>query len=466
MMSNQVKCLLIHQGDMENYGFMYVAGEMKRLGCGIRWIDANQEKLPLEMAIEYVPKFILFSPTTLFFREALEISKILKEKLPGVKSIFGGHHVLIDPGSAEEPLIDYIVRGHVYGGVLEKILDGSAPRVQRGRPGKNEELRPARDEFYRDIPKLAEYPVHYVMSFFGCPYNCSYCSTSFLRDFYGPKEFNRLFMKRRPPRDVVEESRIFLAHPTREVFMIDDDGLHGNDVEAWLEEFGPLWEKEINLPILTYVTPRSVARASDKTLALMSKYFLSVVMGIQSLDAETLDLFNRNSHNEHVIRKAIERLKAFDIPVRCDVIFGAPIGDPVQKALETITKLQTFASHCSFGGYGLMVFPETELERRLNTQGIGFDNAYNIRSTSGETTVHYDAQTRIMLRKLAKLLQFFVSYKIDEYFMKALIHLDISDHDTLYDLSIANFHLAQRIRYGAEGDKIAAEKLKTQPMFL
>ncbi|MBF0234729.1 MAG: hypothetical protein HQK65_17055 [Desulfamplus sp.] len=114
-----------------------------------------------------------------------------------------------------------------------------------------------------------------------------------------------------------------------------------------------------------------------------------------------------------------------------------------------------------------MVFPETELERRLNKQGIDFENAYNIRSTSGETTVHHDEQTRVMLRKLAKLLQFFVSYRIDEYYMKALLHLDITDYDTLYDLSIAYFHLAQRIRYGEEeGNKVAEDKLKVQPIFL
>lgn len=466
MTAKNNKCLLVHQGDMENYGFMYVAGELKRLGCIIKWIDANQATFPLAVATKYRPDFILFSPTTIFFKEALELSGLLKEHILGAKSIFGGHHALISPESIEDPRIDYAVRGHVYGGVLEKILDGTASKVERGRPGINEELRPARDEFYRDIPKLAEYPVHYVMSFFGCPYNCSYCSTSFLRDFYGAKEFNRLFMKRRPPHDVIEESRIFLEYPPREVFMIDDDGLNGNDVEAWLEEFGPMWKKEIGLPILTYVTPRSVTKATDRALELMSKYFLSVVMGIQSLDAETLALFNRQAHNEQIIRLAVARLKEFNIPVRCDVIFGAPIGDPVQEAITTIKKLQSFASHCSFGGYGLMVFPETELERKLKERGIDFENAYNIRSTSGETTVCFNEETKYMLRKLAKLLQFFVSYKIDEYYMKALLHLDTNDHDTLYDLSIANFHLAQRIRYGAEGDKVAEEKLKTQPMFL
>lgn len=459
------KCLLVHQGDMENYGFMFVAGELKRLGCTIKWVDANQETFPVGLAKEFGPDFILFSPTTIFFRQALELSGLLKQHIPGVISIFGGHHVLVSPKSTDDARIDYVVLGHVYG-TLEKILNGTAEKIQTGFPGKNDELRPARDEFYRDIPKLAEYPVHYVMSFFGCPYNCSYCSTSFLRDFYGTKEFNRLFMKRRPPRDIIEESRIFLKYRPLEVFMIDDDGLNGKDVESWLEEFGPLWKNEIALPILTYVTPRSVVRASRRTLELVSEYFLSVVMGIQSLDAETLALFNRQVHNEKVIRSAIARLKEFNIPVRCDVIFGAPIGDPAEKAIETILKLQTFASHCSFGGYGLMVFPETELERRMIEQGVSFENAYNIRSTSGETTIEYDEDTKLMLRKLAKLLQFFVTYKIDKQYMKALLHLDIGDYDTLYDLSVANFYLAQRIRYGEDGDRIAEQKLKTQPMFL
>ena len=85
------------------------------------------------------------------------------------------------------------------------------------------------------------------MSHFVCVYNCSFCCTSVTRKSYGAKAYKEYWLARRPVENMIEEAKLFLKHPTKEVSFEDDDVLYGTheggDGTQWLSEFKKAWKK-------------------------------------------------------------------------------------------------------------------------------------------------------------------------------------------------------------------------------
>lgn len=462
-MYESIKCLLVHQGAMENYGLIFVAGELKRLGCAIKWIDGDADPFPIEQLKEVNPDYVLFSPMTFSFHQALSLATEIKAALPATKCIFGGHHVSAVPEDAEHEVIDYVVFGPVYG-TLEKIFDGTSVKQHNGRQGEIHELRPAKEEYYQDLPSITQLPKRFIMSHFGCPYNCSYCSTSRVRSTYSPEEYKRMFLTRRPPEDVVEESKIFLKYPPKEVFLADDDCLQGGDAEEWLSKFATLWKKEINLPITTYVSPFSINRASDSLMRLVSTIFPFINMGVQSFDRRTLEIYKRAFQTEEIIRKAVGKLRQFGIRGTLELIIGAPCEDPIEEALNSYQKMQEIAPDFYCNAYPLIVFPGTDLQRYLLKNNIPFnDPATGSRIHEGFTSIIFEESIMEKIRILSKFSNFFVSHKVNIHYMRALLEVKMNEK-AAFEIAKANFIVAQDYKFG-EGEDYAAERMKAMRKF-
>lgn len=462
-MYKQNRCLLIHQGAMENYGLIFVAGELKRLNCIIKWMDGDIDPFPVHDAEKFDPEYVFFSPMTFSFNQALLLAKIIKKSIPGAKCIFGGHHVSAVPADAENEVIDYAVLGPVYG-TIEKIFSGFEGNVLHGRQGEKSELRPAKHEYYQDIPSITKLPKRFIMSHFGCPYNCSYCSTSRVRAQYSPQEYKRMFLTRRSPQDVIDESRIFLQYPPLEVFLADDDCLQGNDAEEWLTEFAALWKKEIKLPITTYVSPFSINRASDNLMRTVASIFPFINMGVQSFDRKSLELYKRAFQTEEIIRKAVNRLREFGIRGTLELIIGAPCDNPIEEALSSYQKMQEIAPDFYCNAYPLLVFPGTDLEKYLLEKNIPFsDLASGSRIHEGFTSIKFDKDTMEKIRTLSKFSNFFVSHKVDIHYMRALLEMVVGDK-AAYAIAKANFIVAQKYKFG-EGEAFAEERMKAMRQF-
>jgi len=448
---------------MENYGLIYVSGELKRLGCSIGWIDGESDPFPIQELLRLNPEYAFFSPMTYSFRKSVELCQIIKEALPSVKTIFGGHHVSSVPEDSHIDSIDYTVIGPVYG-TLEKIFNGDSPKLIQGRQGRAEEITPSRVEYYEDIQKMKKQPIRYIMSHYGCQFNCSYCSASRVRSLYGHEEYKMTFLKRRPAKDLIEESLFFLKDPPREVFLADDDCLQGDDAEEWLEAFASLWKEKIGLPITTYMSPFSLSKASNSLMKIVASLFPFVNMGVQSLNNKTLKFFNRSFQTEDMIHKAIGRLRDFGIVPAWELIFGAPVGDPVEDALYSLKRMQEIAPDFYCAAYALLIFPGTALYNKFQNEGIRFSDPKSPFIHSGYTSVLYDKKTMEKIRKLTKLSHLFVSHKIDIRYMRALLELDMDDNSA-FDISKANFFISQRYKYGEEGEKLAEERMRNMEFY-
>ena len=420
------KFALIHMGTDEVYGLEFVAAELKNRGHHIRWFDGDRSDA-VDDVVGWQAAYMCFSPLTTFFPPALEFSRRVKSSCPDIHSVFGGHHVTAAPAVAELDGIDTVVVGPVYG-TIEPIVEGASGNILKGYPVSVDLMTPARREYFEAVESIGSRHRKTIMSHFGCPYKCSYCSTSRLKSEFGSKEYHQYWLTRRPIDQIIEEAKIFLEFSTREVALEDDDMLFGKEINAWLPKFSAAWKKDIGLPIFGNVTPNTVVKVSDKTMETLAELVAVVQMGVQAARHETLKLFNRQFQDEAQVATAVERLASHGIPVKLELIVGAPVEDPVGDAIDTIRLAQRVAVPGTFVvAFPLMLYPGTALHKWClkNKVPIRDDCSYDFYSGMGSVRFAPDIQKK--LTNIAKLAAFFVKYKVDERWIRALIEMDLND---------------------------------------
>ncbi len=382
----------------------------------------------------------------------------MKSRRPDIRSVFGGHHVTAAPEVYDLNGIDTIVVGPVYG-TIDKIVESTFEKVLKGFPVPVHMMTPARREYFETIPNIGGRHRKTIMSHFGCVYNCSYCSTSRLRREYGWKEYRKFWLTRRPIKHIIEEAKIFLEFPTKEVALEDDDMLYGNEIDKWLPEFTTAWKREIGLPVFGNVTPKTVVKVSDKTLETLAELVVVVQMGVQAARRESLKLFNRQYQDEELVAKAVERLRNHGIPVKLELIVGAPVKDPVGDAIDTIKLAQRVGASTFVVAFPLMLYPGTALHKWCVENKIPMRDDCTYEFYGGTGSILFDPDTQRKLTNITKLAAFFVKYNVDERWMRALIEMDLNDAaakrigESIYYESL-RFRLGERI--DEEFDKILA----------
>lgn len=353
------------------------------------------------------------------------------------------------PQSIENMNVDYLVLGPVYGSIPE-IINSNANTVVYGIPRSVNEMIPARQEYYQAIPRIANRQRKMIMSSFGCIYNCSYCSTSRVRKFYGTKVYNQYWLKRRPVDNLIEEAKIFLKHPTGLVALDDDDILFSREIDSWLEEFAWKWKNTISIPVCTNVTPQTVLKVSDKALETLALFSSFCYMGFQTCRKESLKLFNRSFQNEKQVKNAFDRLKEFNIKVILQLIVGLPVKDPVEDALETICAAQRIANGSLVACYPLMLFPGTDLYDYCVERNVEIESNCSMEYYTGMGSVKFDNITQKRIRNIVKMAIMFVQHNISERYMRSLIDLDL-DNSSSRKLSENNYYYSLLFQHGAEG---------------
>ncbi|MFH1287851.1 MAG: radical SAM protein [bacterium] len=418
------KFALIHIGNDTAYGLMFVAGEFLKHGHKIKWFDGDDKNV-ISKITKWKPDFACFSPLSTFFMKAEKLAREIKSVIPNVTTVFGGIHVFAVPECVENNAIDIIVKGPVYG-TVDKIISSTARSVINGTPVPCNEMRPAVRDYYTSIPRMANRHRKYIMSHFGCLYNCSYCTNSLIRKHYGTSLYNKYWMNRRSVEDLIKEARVLSEFDTKEISLEDDDALAGADAGPWIESFTRAWKKEIGLPVYANVTPQTVVRASDKTLKSLAKLVNSVQMGVQTARLDSLKLFNRGFQKEEQVKKAYDRLFSFGIKVKLEIIIGLPVKDPLGDAIDTVKLCQRVAPGGFATCFPLMLYPGTTLYRKCITEGIPLNNSCEFEWHSGEGSIKFDPDTSRRIKNITKMATFFVKYNVNERWMRAFIDMDLT----------------------------------------
>lgn len=448
------KMALVCFGNEENYGLLFVGGELLLFGQEIRYFDAENGDVVRDV-VAWQPDFVFFSPLTRFFPANLEVLRGIKALLPEVVSGFGGHHACSVPDIVELDEIDVVVVGPVRGSI-EQILSGTRGVIRTRLTSPEDMPMPARKEYYRDIPRMASRYRKFSLSMLGCPWNCAYCSSSsgHVRELYGPEAHTRYYLARRPIPVVIEEAKeILRLGKTEEIEWVDDDIFTGPDIETWLPEFVAAWEREIGVPMYVSSTSALTLKVSDHALATLKRIVNCIGIGVQAIRPESLKLLNRSWDSEERMKKAYDRLVSFGYAVNLQAIVGLPVDDPVQDALETVKGLQRIGAGSICSVYPLQVYPGTVLEQYCREHDLALNPAATGDTNTGIPSIAFPEEEVKKLRNICKLATFFVKYNVDELWMKILINADFSDA-TSQAISMGKYYECVLDRLGDTGKVI------------
>jgi radical SAM superfamily enzyme YgiQ (UPF0313 family) len=436
------KWVLVHTGNDIAYGLVYVAGDLLRRGHEILWIDGEEDvDESTQKIVDYGPDYVCYGPLSTEFLQAMRLAKAVKLFLPKVMNVFGGHHVKAIPEEIDnEPAIDFLVWGPVYGSI-DKIIEGETGELIQGAPTEPANMQPALREYYQQIPRMGNRERKYIMSHFGCVYNCSFCCTDVTRKAFGPKVYKEFWLARRPIENMIEEAKLLLEFDTKEVSFEDDDVLYGThkggDGTEWLADFRDAWKKEIDLPMYANVTPQTVVRSTPESLKVLADLVDTVQMGVQTTGGDSSKLFNRHFQDEAQVTKACKILAEYGIKIKLEVIIGLPnidnlVPDPITDAIKTIQMCQRISKEVPHNMtwtscFPLMLYPGTQLWKKSMTAGIPLNDACEFEWHSGEGSVKFDEDTQNKIRNMTKMATMFIKYDMSERWMRAIMELVITE---------------------------------------
>lgn len=454
-----MKWALIHLGSDIAYGMTFFAGELIKNGHEIHWFDGDRDIL--DDLTKYDPKYICFGPLSSEFETAINVASKIKKELPWVLTVFGGHHVKAVPEElVNRKVIDYLVIGPCYN-IIDKILS-STPRILiKGSPVNPELMIPALEDYYQQIPRIGARPRTYIMSHFGCVYNCSFCCTDILRNMFGNECYKNFWLRRRPVKNLIQEAEISKRYGMKEIGLNDDDFLYdtrpGGKGTSWIREFVQEWKK-IELPIYANVTPITVIRAENEAISLLSSIAKTVQMGVETFYDGSKKLFNRSFQNEEQIIQACERLVAFNLKIKLEVIVGLPnidnlVPDPVEDAIHTLQACQRISKR--FPGKikaqcnNLVLFPGTKLWKRCIECNIPRREAWKNALYESKGSIIFEKKVEKQIRNIVKMTTMFVKFNTDEEWIRALIDMDLTDSASK-KLSECNYLDSLTFRLGNE----------------
>ena len=463
-----MKWCLVHIGNDITYGLAFVAGELLRMNHKIMWVDGDNKIDDLNKKIkDYAPDYVCFGPLSTEFSRSVELVKSFKQVLPSVKSVFGGKHVLAIPDEIKKNKdIDYLVWGPVYN-TIDKIIESPVKTSIKGAPAYPCDMQPALQEYFEQVPRMGNRERKYIMSHFGCVYNCSFCCTSVTRKSYGAKAYKEFWLARRPVENMIKEAKLFLKFDTKEVSFEDDDVLYGThegaDGTEWLEEFTKEWKKEINIPMYANATPQTVVKATPAALSTISELVDTVQMGVQTTQGDSSRLFNRHFQDEAQVIDACKILTDYGIKVKLEVIIGLPnidnlVPDPVTDAINTIKMCQRITREVPENTtwtscFPLMLYPGTALWEKAKKAGIPLSEACEFEWHSGEGSVKFDSLTMKRIKNMTKMATMFIKYDVSERWMRAFIDMDLNESSSK-QLSECQYLESLKFRLG---DKIENE---------
>jgi anaerobic magnesium-protoporphyrin IX monomethyl ester cyclase len=358
--------------------------------------DTEKRLLCSELA-GFRPDLIALSLRTIAFRRAAEITDLLHTEFD-VPVVWGGIEPTIEPerciqradivciGEGEEPLLELVRRIHAgesYTDVpgLWVRQDGEVTRNPVPAPIADLDALPFPDyspenKFLIDANRLVKgYSVSHfngmyeIMSSRGCPFSCSFCCSSSLKELH--PRYRRI--RRRSPEHVVGELteakrryRVRYINVQDDVFTFDRD---------WIDRFAELYARDVGISFWAYVHP---AMTDENTLATLKRAGLDrVTMGIQSGSERLLrDVYHRRFSNDKALQ-AMDTLEKQDIRYDVDIITNNPL-ETEQDCRQTFELLLNAPRHCRLNGglSKLSVFPNTAIERlfRENKDILKADN--------------------------------------------------------------------------------------------
>jgi anaerobic magnesium-protoporphyrin IX monomethyl ester cyclase len=391
---------------VENSGIRYVSAALQRAGFDTHivflrdWVH-NCLEMPsddeIELALDLIEQkgadLVGLSFMSSLYPMAKELNKRIKARFPSLPIVWGGIH----PTSVPEECIletDFVCVGEGEVAAIDlatALRDGkdttNIPNIYANVDGKivKNEPRPlikdldwlpypdTRDDnkYYIENGKVsieepwkrtAEYRIYFSR---GCPYNCSYCYVSILRDVYDEK--GKEFYRARSVQHIMGELEYVKKNfPKVARIKIDDDTSFAFG-QAWMDEFLREYPKRVGIPFECLLIPPMLRE--EMLTKLKDAGLVRVQTGIESGSSkESKEIHNRSPGNTAILKFA-EFNKRLKLDIVYDVIIDNPYADEAMK-LETAEFLLELPRPYSIYFYSLNYFPHTALTRKMLSDGL------------------------------------------------------------------------------------------------
>ncbi|MBN1880096.1 B12-binding domain-containing radical SAM protein [bacterium] len=367
----------------ENLGPMYLSAAAKNAGhtCSLLIEDGK----PDDQAIRALdPDVIAFSVTTGSHHWAIQRAAQLKHWFSG-RIIMGGPHATFFPEVIENKPLDVIFRGECEQAFVQYLngncthppsdhipniwykKDGSVHRHDLAPLETNLDAIPFPDRqlYYDTYPYFRNNENKPFISGRGCPYSCSYCSISSLRNLYSGKG---PFVRFHSPERVIEEiTEVRDRYGLRSVIFQDDTFILGQDR---LEKLLDLYGQYVRLPFICHIRADLLTR--DIAQRLRSAGCHSVDFGVESGDEALRAIILGKPISDDQLFSAAGYLHEAGIRFRTTNMFGLP-GETFEQALKTISLNQTLKTDFPSSSI-YQPYPRTELGDRVIEAGLAGAN--------------------------------------------------------------------------------------------
>jgi len=185
----------------------------------------------------------------------------------------------------------------------------------------------------------------------GCPFQCTYCSNSFMTNIYpnwGKVRYRTIDHVMKELNEAKKLPKVERINFYNEVFLQGD----------MVEEFSKRYKEEIGLPFYCMFYP---GFCTDENARLLKEAGLvGVWLGIQSgSERVRKEIFKRNYTNEKIMEQ-VEIFKKHGIGVKYDFIFDNPF-ESFDESLESIDMMCDFPTPYMLNLFSLKYFPNTKI---------------------------------------------------------------------------------------------------------
>lgn len=363
----------------------------EREGIEARFIDEQIEDDISGLASKYTsdmtePYIFGFSVLTVAFKNALLISKQLKERYPGSVVVFGGVHPSALPEEVlSHPQVDAVIRGEGEKPLLELYRHVKAgtdyTHIQNLSYRQNGKIiHNAISPILEDLDRLPPFPYHYftskrydlgfVVSSRGCPYQCVFCSN---RVTTGRK------YRFKNAEAIVDELDILLnRYGKKNIVFLDDNLLVNRERIYTLLELIKArgFDKR-----MSFAFQARGDNVDQKLLQdLYASGFKSVFFGLETASERLMKIVKKGETAAQCVN-AVTLAKTIGFHVSATFIYGLP-GETHQDRMDCIAlakklRLDMVRFNNATPYPGTELYELAKQENRLNIQGV-YDNFVSV----------------------------------------------------------------------------------------
>ncbi|NIM12645.1 MAG: radical SAM protein [Candidatus Aminicenantes bacterium] len=333
-------------GRWPNLGFVYIAGELEKVGFEVEIYDAMSKFHDYDQIRAHIrdlaPGFIGVTAITATINDAVKVLKIAREECPNVTTFLGGVHPTFcweEILSLHSDVVDYCVLGEgelTTPELLEAHRKGSdiakVPGIAFVRDGQIWRTSPR--EFAADLDVFtpawhlvnwSDYPLYFIdnstvailSSSRGCIHECAFCSQH--------KFWQGSYRQRDPHKVVAEIEHLAKTYGINVFFIADEYPTY--DRQRWETILDLLIEKKLGVHLLMETTAKDILRDHDIIHRYREAGILFIYIGVESTSDKKLVEFKKDVRFEDS-KKALQLIRDAGMIVESSLILGTPDETP------------------------------------------------------------------------------------------------------------------------------------------